>query len=143
MQSVLLYNSALDDNFFIDEFIDGLKPEYRAAICLHLPEDLDTACLLAMLQEEELAATAKSSIKENYKPSHRFDRAHRDGKSSIRTDETKKHESGKWEEKLDTLTAGVVQGEEKLDTLTRVGECHEGYLTAGVVPLVQKREMTA
>lgn len=73
---LLLYNSALDENFFIDEFIEGLKAEYRAAIRLHLPADMDTACLLAMLQEEELEATAKSPIKDNYKSSHRFDRTH-------------------------------------------------------------------
>ncbi|KAK1558228.1 hypothetical protein QYE76_059314 [Lolium multiflorum] len=102
---LLLYNSALDENFFIDEFIEGLKSEYRAAIRLHLPADMDTACLLAMLQEEELEATAKSPIKDNYKSSHRFDRTHKDVKSAVRTDETKKHDSGKWEEKLDALKA--------------------------------------
>jgi hypothetical protein len=71
---LLLYNSALDENFFVDEFIEGLKPEYCTAIRLHLPEDLDTACLLAMLQEEEMEASAKSYTKDNYKSSHRFDR---------------------------------------------------------------------
>ena len=46
---LLLYNAALDQSFFVEEFIEGLKMEYRTAIRLALPQDLDTASLLALL----------------------------------------------------------------------------------------------
>jgi hypothetical protein len=51
---LLLYNSALDDSFFVEEFLEGLRDDLRAAIWLHQPFDLDTAYCLALLQEEEL-----------------------------------------------------------------------------------------
>ena len=51
---ILLYNSNLDESFFVEEFVSGLRDDIRSAIWLHRPENLDTACTLAMLQEEEL-----------------------------------------------------------------------------------------
>ena len=33
-------------------FVDGLEDYIRAAVALHRPQNLDTACILAKLQEE-------------------------------------------------------------------------------------------
>lgn len=104
----MLYNPALDQSFFVDEFIEGLKLELRSAIRLHLPEDLDTASLLALLQEEELESMPKHSrndSKDYSKFSARSDRSHKEHRSTQKSNEVKKSDTGKWEEKLDSLRA--------------------------------------
>jgi hypothetical protein len=50
-----LYNSNYDDTYFVTCFVAGLKEEIRSMICLHRPKDVDTACALALIQEEELS----------------------------------------------------------------------------------------
>jgi hypothetical protein len=50
---MIIYNSTLDESFFVYEFLDGLRDDLCAAIWLHQPSDLDTAFRLALLQEEE------------------------------------------------------------------------------------------
>lgn len=101
---MLLYNSALDESFFVDEFIEGLKPELRSAVHLHLPGDFDTASLLALLQEEEMESVVKTQGDKNSKSVSRFDRYSKD-RSGHKTEEHKKKDSGKWEDKLDSLKA--------------------------------------
>lgn len=100
---LLLYNPALDESFFVEEFIEGLKPELRTTVRLRLPEDLDTASLLALLQEEELEIVPKSSTKEYSKSFTRYERNTKDNKYATKHEEAKKQDSSKWEEKLDTL----------------------------------------
>lgn len=51
---ILLYNSNLDEGFFVDKFLSGLRDDIRSALWLHCPDNLDTACTLALLQEEDL-----------------------------------------------------------------------------------------
>jgi hypothetical protein len=51
--NMIIYNSTLDESFFVYEFLDGLRDDLCAAIWLHQPSDLDTAFRLALLQEEE------------------------------------------------------------------------------------------
>ena len=48
---LLAYNKAIDPVYFVTRFVDGLKPELRS-ILLVRPKTLDTACTLALLQEE-------------------------------------------------------------------------------------------
>ena len=55
----------------------GLRPDIRAAVVLHRPEDVDTASCLALLQEAELAhdqgnssASTKSFRQHNKQSSH-------------------------------------------------------------------------
>jgi hypothetical protein len=50
---ILLHDPSTSEVFFVKRFIAGLADELRAAVLLHLPEDVDTASLLAMLQETE------------------------------------------------------------------------------------------
>lgn len=51
---LLVYNPNIDEEFFVDEFLTGLKDDIRSAIWLHRSKDMDTASALAFLQEEEL-----------------------------------------------------------------------------------------
>ena len=46
------YSQISDPLYFTQRFIDGLKPEIRAIVIMQSPKDLDTACSLALLQEE-------------------------------------------------------------------------------------------
>jgi hypothetical protein len=46
------YSSNTDPMYFTMRFIDGLRPEIKAIVLVLRPPDLDTACTLAMLQEE-------------------------------------------------------------------------------------------
>jgi hypothetical protein len=91
---VLLYNSALDESLFVDEFLEGLKPDIRTAIHLHQPKDLDTASLLALLQEEEMESTSKSSVRNEFKEysklSRRHDRSHKEQSVPVKSEEGKK-----------------------------------------------------
>lgn len=106
--NLLLYNSALDDFFFVDEFLDGLRDDLRTAIWLHQPSDLDTAFRLALLQEEELEPGKR-------RHSHRTD--HKDfsksstryttdkSKQSLRSDEDKRADTSTSDDRLESLKA--------------------------------------
>jgi hypothetical protein len=44
-----------DPLYYTQCFIDGLKPEIKLAVLMQRPTSLDTACVLAQLQEEVMA----------------------------------------------------------------------------------------
>jgi len=46
------YHKTTDPLFYSMHFIDGLKDPIRAAVSLHRPQNWDTACVLAKLQED-------------------------------------------------------------------------------------------
>ena len=46
-----------------NRFIDGLRDEVRAIVLLHRPVDLDTACSLALLQEEVAGDSSRREVK--------------------------------------------------------------------------------
>lgn len=46
------YESVPDPLFFSTRFVDGLRDDLRAVVLVQRPSDLDTACALALLQEE-------------------------------------------------------------------------------------------
>jgi hypothetical protein len=48
------YNPNPDNLYFTTRFIDGLREEIRSVILVAHPQDLDSACTLALLQEEAL-----------------------------------------------------------------------------------------
>lgn len=108
---MLLYNPAMDEGFFVDEFLEGLREEIRA-IHLHRPSNLDAASLLALLQEEELDnMQRKYSSRLNYKEPQRYgsnfsstpDKITKDTASTGKADDDTRTEHTKWEDKLDTL----------------------------------------
>lgn len=53
---VLVHNKTIDDVFFVQKFLDGLKYNIRNAIALHKPRTVDAALSLALMQEEILEA---------------------------------------------------------------------------------------
>jgi hypothetical protein len=52
------YSQTNDPMYFTMCFIDGLKPEIKAIVIVQRPKTFDTACSLALLQEEVAAPAA-------------------------------------------------------------------------------------
>jgi hypothetical protein len=48
-----------DPLYYTQRFIDGLRDEIKAVLLVHRPSTLDTACVLAQLQEEALVASKR------------------------------------------------------------------------------------
>jgi hypothetical protein len=46
------YGRPMDPLYFVQRFVDGLRPDIRATVLLQRPSSLDSACALALLQEE-------------------------------------------------------------------------------------------
>jgi len=63
MHQLLAHDPLVNPAILTGKFIDGLKPEIRAALLLHKPKDLDTASSLAILQEEILAGPVVRDFK--------------------------------------------------------------------------------
>ena len=52
VDQLLTYESVADPLFFSTRFVDGLHDDIRAVVLVERPSNLDTACTLALLQEE-------------------------------------------------------------------------------------------
>lgn len=63
MHQLLAYGGANDPIYFVTKFVDGLKDNIRTAVMMLRPDDLDSACSLALLQEEALEGMPLSSAK--------------------------------------------------------------------------------
>ena len=63
MHQLLAHDPLVNPAILTGKFIDGLKPEIRAALLLHKPKDLDIASSLAILQEEVLAGPVVHDFK--------------------------------------------------------------------------------
>jgi len=63
MHQLLAHDPLVNPAILTGKFIDGLKPEIRAALLLHKPKDLDTTSSLAILQEEVLAGPVVRDFK--------------------------------------------------------------------------------
>ncbi|XBJ04555.1 hypothetical protein VPH35_023472 [Triticum aestivum] len=63
MHKILVYNHSYDETFFVNRFIDGLKPDIKSAIKLHNPGTVDLACSLAQTQEVLLVEDTRPSFK--------------------------------------------------------------------------------
>lgn len=63
MHQLLAYKSALPLNYFVTKFVEGLKPVIRSSVLMQKPQDLDSACSLALLQEEILEGDQSSQYK--------------------------------------------------------------------------------
>jgi hypothetical protein len=51
------YSDTIHPYYLLTRFIEGLRKDIRAVVMVQRPQDLDTACSLACLQEEVIAAT--------------------------------------------------------------------------------------
>lgn len=54
MHQLMAYESAATPIYFITKFMEGLKDDIRSMVMMLGPQDLDTACSLALLHEEAL-----------------------------------------------------------------------------------------
>jgi hypothetical protein len=52
IDQLIAYESTVDQCYYTTHFVDGLKDEIKSVILVQLPINLDTACSLALLQEE-------------------------------------------------------------------------------------------
>lgn len=71
MHQLNAYESTAPILYFVTKFVDGLKDEVRSGVIMQRPQDLDTACTLALLQEEALegvktAGSKKMEVGVNY-----------------------------------------------------------------------------
>jgi len=62
------YESPIDPRHYTMKFIDGLRADIRSIVLLQRPKDLDTACLLASLQEEVTDPTRSKEVKKSSSP---------------------------------------------------------------------------
>ncbi|XP_020186159.1 uncharacterized protein [Aegilops tauschii subsp. strangulata] len=51
------YSDSIHPYYFLTRFMEGLRTDIRAVVLVQRPPDLDTACSLALLQEEVLGGT--------------------------------------------------------------------------------------
>jgi hypothetical protein len=52
MDNLVAYDKPMDPLYFVQRFVDGLRSDIRATMLLQRPSSVDTACVLALLQEE-------------------------------------------------------------------------------------------
>lgn len=63
MHQLNAYESTAPPDYFVTKFIDGLKDEVRSVVLVQRPQDLDTACSVALLQEEALEGLRTGNFK--------------------------------------------------------------------------------
>lgn len=76
MNHLISYSESTHPYFFLTRFVEGLRPDIRAVVLVQRPPDLDTACSLALLQEE---------VADGELPSGRFSHANRSQGQAPRT----------------------------------------------------------
>jgi hypothetical protein len=52
MNHLVSYSDTTHPYYFLTRFVEGLHADIRAVVMVQRPTDLDTACSLALLQEE-------------------------------------------------------------------------------------------
>jgi RNase H-fold protein (predicted Holliday junction resolvase) len=60
------YETTTDPLYYTMRFVDGLKEELRAGVLVQRPRDVDTDCVLALLQEEVVEHTKKEYRRLDY-----------------------------------------------------------------------------
>ena len=65
MHQLNAYESTAPPDYFVTKFIDGLKDEVRSVVLVQRPQDLDTACSVALLQEEALEGLRTGNFKKS------------------------------------------------------------------------------
>lgn len=57
MHQLMAYESTAPPIYFVTKFMEGLRDDIRSMVMLQRPQDLDSACSLALLQEEAVGGT--------------------------------------------------------------------------------------
>lgn len=67
IHQLLIHEPSLATSVITNRFVDGLKKEIRTVVMVHRPQELDTACSLALLQEEAmLDFSGKDTRRQDY-----------------------------------------------------------------------------
>jgi hypothetical protein len=66
IEQLLAYTPNPDHLSYTTRFIDGLRDDIRAIILVQRPPDLDTACTLALLQEEAIEPGQRHEVRRTY-----------------------------------------------------------------------------
>jgi hypothetical protein len=61
VDQLTVYSPSSDPLFFTTRFMDGLRHDIRAVVVMQRPQHFDTACCLALLQEEVASSSSKPS----------------------------------------------------------------------------------
>lgn len=70
MNNLIAYSDAVHPLYFLTRFIEGLRNDIRAVVMVQGPSDLDSACALALLQEE-VADSLKLVNSRQFDPGYR------------------------------------------------------------------------
>lgn len=65
MHQLLAYERTAPPIYFVTKFMEGLREDIRSMVMMQRPQDLDTACSLAMLQEEALGEMKPNNLRRN------------------------------------------------------------------------------
>lgn len=63
MHQLMAYDQSLTPVYFVTKFIEGLRDDIRGVVMIQRPQDLDSACSIALLQEEILESIKPTGIK--------------------------------------------------------------------------------
>jgi hypothetical protein len=90
--------------FFVERYIAGLSDELRSAVLLRMPEDIDTASMLALLQESKQEnIRQQQSYKAASKYSYRASGSSEKAKFPAWAEEVKKPDKHRWDDKLEAM----------------------------------------
>ncbi|KAK3135672.1 hypothetical protein QOZ80_5BG0422000 [Eleusine coracana subsp. coracana] len=107
------YEPTADPLYYTMRFVDGLKEDIKSVVMVQRPSDLDTACALAIVQEEALESRRKEHRR--YEPSFNRTVPKNYSPSTLPSQLAKSLTSGKTEAKGESDRAG--SSEEKFATL--------------------------
>jgi hypothetical protein len=89
--------------FFVERYIEDLSDELHSAVLLRMREDIDTASMLALLQESEQENIRQQ---QSYKAASKYSyRAREKAKFPTWAEEVKKPDKPRWDDKLEALQA--------------------------------------
>ena len=63
IDGLIAYGKNIDPIYYAMKFVDGLRDEIRTVVHMQRPSTLDTAVVLALLQEEMLDSSKKKELR--------------------------------------------------------------------------------
>lgn len=65
MHQLMAYDNTMLPDYFITKFVEGLRDDIRIVVMVQRPQDLDSACAIALFQEEAIEGVKFSSYKKS------------------------------------------------------------------------------
>ncbi|WVZ83697.1 hypothetical protein U9M48_030818 [Paspalum notatum var. saurae] len=114
VDQLIAYSASTDPLYYAQCFINGLRPDIRATVFVQRPSSLDSACVLAMLQEEIVKAGRRSDSrrydgnfagKQSFRGAVSLPLQPRSSAGTVNTDELKKSDMDRGRPMDDELAA--------------------------------------